>query len=99
MRQNPASTTASSSEPSDDWLSPDDQGLSLDELSQAYAALDCVVLLLLGVLLLTRAEGRRVPLLLMAGFATMFLADILWSRPPYRHRGGKSVAPEAAHRA
>jgi diguanylate cyclase (GGDEF)-like protein/PAS domain S-box-containing protein len=48
-------------------------------LSQAYAGLDCVVLLLLGVLLLTGAEGRRVPLLLMAGFATMFLADILWS--------------------
>jgi diguanylate cyclase (GGDEF)-like protein/PAS domain S-box-containing protein len=50
-----------------------------EALSQAYAALDCVVLLLLGVLLLTGAEGRRVPLLLMAGFATMFLADILWS--------------------
>ncbi len=48
-------------------------------LSQAYAGLDCVVLLLLGVLLLTGAEGRRVPLLLMIGFATMFLADILWA--------------------
>ncbi len=48
-------------------------------LSQAYAALDCVVLLMLGVLLLTGAEGRRIPLLLMTGFATMFLADILWS--------------------
>ena len=48
-------------------------------LSQAYAGLDCVVLLMLGVLLLTGAEGRRVPLLLMAGFAIMFLADILWS--------------------
>jgi diguanylate cyclase (GGDEF)-like protein/PAS domain S-box-containing protein len=48
-------------------------------LSQAYAGLDCVVLLMLGVLLLTGAEGRRVPLLLMTGFATMFLADILWS--------------------
>jgi diguanylate cyclase (GGDEF)-like protein/PAS domain S-box-containing protein len=48
-------------------------------LSQAYAGLDSVVLLLLGVLLLTGAEGRRVPLWLMAGFATMFLADILWS--------------------
>jgi diguanylate cyclase (GGDEF)-like protein/PAS domain S-box-containing protein len=47
-------------------------------LSQAYAGLDCVVLLMLGVLLLT-GEGRRVPLLLMTGFATMFLADILWS--------------------
>ena len=48
-------------------------------LSQAYAGFDCVVLLMLGVLLLTGAEGRRVPLLLMTGFATMFLADILWS--------------------
>jgi len=48
-------------------------------LSQAYAGLDCVVLLMLGVLLLTGAEGRRVPLLLMAGFGIMFLADILWS--------------------
>jgi len=37
------------------------------------------VLLMLGVLLLTGAEGRRIPLLLMTGFATMFLADILWS--------------------
>ncbi|MDB6108027.1 MAG: putative signaling protein [Gammaproteobacteria bacterium] len=48
-------------------------------LSQAYAGLDCVVLLMLGVSLLTGAEGRRIPLLLMTGFATMFLADILWS--------------------
>ena len=48
-------------------------------LSQAYAGLDCVVLLMLGVLLLTGAEGRRIPLLLLIGFATMFLADILWS--------------------
>jgi diguanylate cyclase (GGDEF)-like protein/PAS domain S-box-containing protein len=48
-------------------------------LSQAYAGLDCVVLLMLGVLLLTGAEGRRIPVLLMTGFATMFLADIVWS--------------------
>ena len=48
-------------------------------LSQAYAGFDCVVLLMLGVLLLTGAEGRRIPLLLMAGFATMFMADILWA--------------------
>ena len=36
----------------------------------------------LGVLLLAgvgNASGRRVPLLLLVGFATMFLADILWS--------------------
>jgi diguanylate cyclase (GGDEF)-like protein/PAS domain S-box-containing protein len=48
-------------------------------LSEAYAGLDCVVLLLFGVLLLTGLERRRIPLLLMAGFATMFLADMLWS--------------------
>jgi diguanylate cyclase (GGDEF)-like protein/PAS domain S-box-containing protein len=48
-------------------------------LSQAYAGFDCVVLLSLGILLLTGAEGRRIPLLLMTGFAITFLADILWS--------------------
>jgi len=51
-------------------------------LSQLYAGFDCVVLLMLGVLLLTGAVntgGQRVPLLLMTGFGTMFLADILWS--------------------
>jgi diguanylate cyclase (GGDEF)-like protein/PAS domain S-box-containing protein len=48
-------------------------------LSQAYAGLDCVVLLVLGVLLLTGVQGRRIPVFLMGGFATMFLADILWS--------------------
>ncbi len=48
-------------------------------LSQAYAWLDCIVLLMLGGQLLTGAQGRRIPLLLMTGFATMFLADILWS--------------------
>jgi diguanylate cyclase (GGDEF)-like protein/PAS domain S-box-containing protein len=46
-------------------------------LSLGYAALDCVLLLMLGMLLLT--GGRRVPLLLLTGFATMFLGDILWS--------------------
>ena len=48
-------------------------------LSEAYAGLDCVVLLLLGVLLLTGVEEPRIPLLLMAGFATMFMADMFWS--------------------
>ena len=51
-------------------------------LSQAYAAFDCVLLLMLGVLLLTGRGGtgsRRVSLLIVIGFATMFLADILWS--------------------
>ena len=51
-------------------------------LSQSYVALNCLMLLMLGVSLLTGAKhpgGRRVPLLLLIGFATMFLGDILWS--------------------
>jgi diguanylate cyclase (GGDEF)-like protein/PAS domain S-box-containing protein len=51
-------------------------------LSVAYLGLDCVMLLMLGVLLITStgpAGGRRVPGLLLAGFAATFLADILWS--------------------
>ena len=51
-------------------------------LSQAYIALNCILLLTLGVALLAgvgNPAGRRVPLLLLVGFATMFLADILWS--------------------
>ncbi|HZF15587.1 MAG TPA: EAL domain-containing protein [Steroidobacteraceae bacterium] len=51
-------------------------------LSQVYIALNCVLVLTLGVLLLAGAGtaiGRRVALLLSIGFATMFLGDILWS--------------------
>jgi diguanylate cyclase (GGDEF)-like protein/PAS domain S-box-containing protein len=51
-------------------------------LSLAYLGLDCILLLILGVLVLTGAGnvgGWRVPLLLLGGFATMFLGDILWS--------------------
>jgi diguanylate cyclase (GGDEF)-like protein/PAS domain S-box-containing protein len=51
-------------------------------LSLAYIGLDCALLLILGVLVLTGAghpDGRRVPLLLLAGFASMFMGDILWS--------------------
>ncbi|HYC10416.1 MAG TPA: EAL domain-containing protein [Steroidobacteraceae bacterium] len=51
-------------------------------LSQAYVALDCVLLLMLGVLLLTgtgSSGGWRIPVLLLSGFAAMFLGDILWS--------------------
>jgi diguanylate cyclase (GGDEF)-like protein/PAS domain S-box-containing protein len=57
-------------------------GLLKETLSQAYLACDCILLLMLGVLLLTgagNAGGWRVPVLLLSGFATMFLADILWS--------------------
>jgi len=51
-------------------------------LSLAYLGLDCVLVLILGVLVLTGAGNAgswRIPLLLLSGFATMFLADILWS--------------------
>jgi len=51
-------------------------------LSVAYLGLDCLLLLVLGVLLITStgpAGGRRVPALIMSGFAATFLADIFWS--------------------
>ncbi len=51
-------------------------------LSVAYLGFDCVLLLMLGVLLITStgaAGGRRVPALLLSGFAATFLADIIWS--------------------
>jgi diguanylate cyclase (GGDEF)-like protein/PAS domain S-box-containing protein len=57
-------------------------GFLKEALSEAYLALDCLSMLLLGVPLLTGAGsvgGRRIPLLLLAGFATMFLGDIVWS--------------------
>jgi diguanylate cyclase (GGDEF)-like protein/PAS domain S-box-containing protein len=53
-----------------------------EALSVAYLGLDCVLLLMLGVLLITGtgpAGGRRVPALIMSGFAATFLGDILWS--------------------
>ncbi|MDE2220520.1 MAG: diguanylate cyclase [Gammaproteobacteria bacterium] len=51
-------------------------------LSQIYIALNCVLVLALGVLLLAGAGNksvRSVPLLLSLGFTTMLLADVLWS--------------------
>jgi diguanylate cyclase (GGDEF)-like protein/PAS domain S-box-containing protein len=57
-------------------------GLLKEALSEAYLALDSLSLLLLGVLVLTgsgNANGWRIPLLLLGGFATMFLGDIVWS--------------------
>src|ERR1700739_4223418 len=57
-------------------------GLLKETLSQAYLACDCILLLMLGVVLLAGAGsegGWRVPVLLLSGFATMFLADILWT--------------------
>ncbi|HEX9472637.1 MAG TPA: EAL domain-containing protein [Steroidobacteraceae bacterium] len=52
-----------------------------DALSQTYLALNCIMLLTLGVLLVAGGSrsGRRVPLLLLGGFAMMSLGDILWS--------------------
>ncbi|HEV7138423.1 MAG TPA: EAL domain-containing protein, partial [Steroidobacteraceae bacterium] len=57
-------------------------GILKEALSEGYLALDSFCLLLFGVLLLTgsaNAGGWRVPLLLLTGFGTMFLADIIWS--------------------
>jgi diguanylate cyclase (GGDEF)-like protein/PAS domain S-box-containing protein len=51
-------------------------------LSQTYIALNCVLVLTLGILLLAGADntsGRRVSLLLSVGFATMLLGDVAWS--------------------
>jgi diguanylate cyclase (GGDEF)-like protein/PAS domain S-box-containing protein len=51
-------------------------------LSQAYVALNSILLLALGVVLLAgpdSAGGRRVPLLLLGGFTTMFFGDIIWA--------------------
>jgi diguanylate cyclase (GGDEF)-like protein/PAS domain S-box-containing protein len=55
-------------------------GILKEALSEAYLALDSFSLLLLGVLVLSGSgSGWRIPLLLLGGFATMFLADIIWS--------------------
>ena len=56
-------------------------GILKEALSEAYLALDSFCLLILGVLLLTGSGngGWRIPSLLLAGFATMFLGDIIWS--------------------
>ncbi len=51
-------------------------------LTQTYIALNCLVLLAFGVLLMhagTGAIARRTLILLTIGFATMQLADIVWA--------------------
>jgi diguanylate cyclase (GGDEF)-like protein/PAS domain S-box-containing protein len=51
-------------------------------LSLGYAALDCVLVLMLGVLLLAgagSAGSRIIPLLVLSGIAAMFFGDVLWS--------------------
>jgi diguanylate cyclase (GGDEF)-like protein/PAS domain S-box-containing protein len=67
-------------------IRPAASGTEIDEikgaLSQTYLALNCFLILALGVLLLANASnrnGRRVSLLLLIGFAMMFFGDILWS--------------------
>ena len=57
-------------------------GILKEALSEAYLALDSFCLLVFGVSLLTGSSddgGWRTPLLLLVGFATMFLGDIFWS--------------------
>jgi diguanylate cyclase (GGDEF)-like protein/PAS domain S-box-containing protein len=48
-------------------------------LSQSYVALNCLLMLAFGLLLLTESGSRRIPLALLVGFTTMFLGDIMWS--------------------
>jgi diguanylate cyclase (GGDEF)-like protein/PAS domain S-box-containing protein len=51
-------------------------------LSQGYIALNCVLVLSFGILLLAGGEnqgGRRTSLLLAIGFSTMLLGDVAWS--------------------
>ncbi|MFI4889459.1 MAG: putative bifunctional diguanylate cyclase/phosphodiesterase [Steroidobacterales bacterium] len=51
-------------------------------LSLTYLAMNCLLLLGFGVVLIAgngNPGGRRVPLLLLSGWATMFLGDTLWA--------------------
>ncbi|MDH4258957.1 MAG: EAL domain-containing protein [Gammaproteobacteria bacterium] len=51
-------------------------------LTQTYIALNCLMVLAFGVLLLNAGAGplgRRTLMLMTIGFATMFLADIVWA--------------------
>jgi diguanylate cyclase (GGDEF)-like protein/PAS domain S-box-containing protein len=57
-------------------------GLLKQALSQFYLASNCLLLLAFGVLQLVgvgSAGGRRIPLFLTVGYATMFIGDILWA--------------------
>ncbi len=58
-------------------------------LSQAYIALDCLMLMAIGVLLMNSTRGplsRNTLLLLTAGFSVMFLADIVWATSVVTHQ-------------
>jgi diguanylate cyclase (GGDEF)-like protein/PAS domain S-box-containing protein len=62
--------------------SPHDENLLRFVLAQGYIALNCVVLLACGVLLMHSGGApipRRPLLLLTLGFASMSLADIVWA--------------------
>ena len=51
-------------------------------LTQIYIALNCLMVLAFGVLLLNAGSGplgRRMLVLMTIGFSTMFLADIVWA--------------------
>lgn len=51
-------------------------------LTQTYIALNCLMVMAFGVLLMNAASGplpRRTLVLLTIGFSTMFLADIVWA--------------------
>ncbi|MSQ92798.1 MAG: PAS domain S-box protein [Gammaproteobacteria bacterium] len=51
-------------------------------LTQTYIALNCIMVLAFGVLLLNSGAGplgRRTLMLMTLGFSTMFLADIVWA--------------------
>ncbi len=51
-------------------------------LTQTYIALNCLMVLAFGVLLLNSGAGplgRRTLMLMTIGFSTMFLADIVWA--------------------
>jgi diguanylate cyclase (GGDEF)-like protein/PAS domain S-box-containing protein len=53
-----------------------------DALSQTYIALNCILVLTLGILLLAGGESasaRRSTLLFAIGFSTMLLGDVAWS--------------------
>ncbi|MGH3042182.1 MAG: putative bifunctional diguanylate cyclase/phosphodiesterase, partial [Gaiellaceae bacterium] len=60
----------------------DQQELAAFVLTQVYIALDCLMLMAIGVLLMNSASCplRRMTLaMLAAGFGVMFLADIVWA--------------------
>ncbi len=63
-------------------VAADQQVFARFVLSQAYIAIDCLMLMAIGVLLMNSARApmrRSTILLLTTGFSLMFLADIVWA--------------------